>query len=80
MRLYPPLRAARAAVTALGLVAVMSVPALSVDQESLERLGLVPASKSLPAPDFRLPTIDNGEVSLAEHLGQVVVLNFWTTW
>jgi hypothetical protein len=68
-------------LAALGLAALSaSPPALSVTPESLESLGLVPASKVAHAPDFQLPTIDMGEVSLAEHLGHVVVLNFWTTW
>ncbi len=35
-----------------------------------------------PAPEFTLPVIENGEgvVSLAEHRGSVVVLNFFASW
>jgi peroxiredoxin len=31
------------------------------------------------APDFLLKTLDGREVRLSDHLGQVVVLNFWTS-
>jgi len=32
------------------------------------------------APDFSLPALDGGTVSLASLRGRPVVLNFWTTW
>lgn len=37
---------------------------------------------SLPevAPDFTLPDVDGGQVTLSELRGQVVVLNFWAEW
>ena len=40
------------------------------------------ASLGEPAPDFTLPSIDEGEppVSLKDFRGQSVVLNFWATW
>jgi peroxiredoxin len=31
-------------------------------------------------PGFRLPSLTGGEVDLASHRGQVVLLNFWATW
>lgn len=33
-----------------------------------------------PAPDFTLPLFDGGELSLADRLGSVVVVNFWASW
>ncbi len=32
------------------------------------------------APTFTLQTFDGGQVSLAEHRGHVVVVNFWASW
>ena len=33
-----------------------------------------------PAPDLRLPLAGGGEVSLAQHRGSVVLVNYWATW
>jgi peroxiredoxin len=32
------------------------------------------------APDFSLPDLDGQEHRLSDYYGQVVLLNFWTTW
>jgi peroxiredoxin len=32
------------------------------------------------APDFTLPTVDGGEISLSDYRGRPVILNFWATW
>jgi peroxiredoxin len=32
------------------------------------------------APDFKLPALDGGSISLAQFRGRVVVVNFWATW
>lgn len=43
--------------------------------------GLVPSPREgFPAPDFTLPTLDGGEVTLSDLRGQVVVINLWTSW
>ncbi|MBN2386767.1 MAG: TlpA family protein disulfide reductase [Anaerolineales bacterium] len=43
--------------------------------------GLVPAPQAgFLAPDFRLETLDGGQVRLSDLRGQVVVVNFWATW
>ncbi len=33
-----------------------------------------------PAPDFALRTFGGENLRLSEHLGEVVILNFWATW
>jgi thiol-disulfide isomerase/thioredoxin len=35
---------------------------------------------SQPAPDFALRSFDGQNVRLSEHLGEVVLINFWATW
>ncbi|MGZ9275075.1 MAG: TlpA family protein disulfide reductase, partial [Nitrospira sp.] len=32
------------------------------------------------APDFTLPTLEGGAMSLTDLQGKVVMLNFWGTW
>ena len=33
-----------------------------------------------PAPDFALRSMKGPSVRLSEHLGEVVIINFWATW
>ncbi|HEX7072000.1 MAG TPA: TlpA disulfide reductase family protein [Rhodothermales bacterium] len=33
-----------------------------------------------PAPDFSLKTLEGAQFALADHRGEVVLLNFWATW
>lgn len=33
-----------------------------------------------PAPDFALRSLGDSNLRLSEHLGEVVLLNFWATW
>src|SRR5262245_47771256 len=33
-----------------------------------------------PAPDFTLPDIEGRAVSLSDHKGKVVLVDFWATW
>ena len=42
-------------------------------------LPIAPVAGAL-APDFALVGLDGDEVSLSDLRGQVVLLNFWTTW
>ena len=34
----------------------------------------------LPAPAFNLESLDGKQIALSDHLGDVVVVNFWATW
>jgi thiol-disulfide isomerase/thioredoxin len=42
--------------------------------------GLIPAARREATPDLTLPRLDGGQWRLADHRGQVVLLNFWATW
>lgn len=54
---------------ALALLAVFATQALAADYALLRR----------PAPDFALRATAGGNVRLAEHRGDVVVLSFWSS-
>jgi hypothetical protein len=61
-------------------VLALNGPARAVTADALERLGMEPSNGIFEAPDFKIPTLEGGPMSLAEHRGRVVLLNFWTTW
>jgi|SRR5688500_5702898 peroxiredoxin len=68
-----PIRApAPARLPAFALLALLLLgPAVCVPAD-----GLV----GQPAPDFALRSWKGENVRLSEHLGEVVLINFWTTW
>jgi peroxiredoxin len=39
-----------------------------------------PVSRGETAPDFVLPALGSGSISLRDYRGQVVLVNFWATW
>jgi thiol-disulfide isomerase/thioredoxin len=39
-----------------------------------------PPLVSTPAPDFALRSLGDANIRLSEHLGEVVLINFWATW
>jgi thiol-disulfide isomerase/thioredoxin len=41
---------------------------------------VIALSKGDPAPDFTLPTLGGERVTLSDHRGSMVVLDFWATW
>jgi len=45
-----------------------------------DQLQVVRPLTGAAAPDFSLTGLDGGNVSLSDYRGQVVLLNFWTTW
>lgn len=73
-------RSVPAAFAALVFFLALASPAAPVGDEALQRLGLETVEGIIEAPDFVLPTLNGASMSLAEHRGHVVILNFWTTW
>ncbi len=82
----------RSAVPALlGLLAVALIVVLALamtrtssdDQRSQSLSAQIEAGKVVPAPgvDDMRPLLDgDGETSLSEYRGQIIVLNFWASW
>jgi thiol-disulfide isomerase/thioredoxin len=65
-----PLRA----VLRARFIAVLAVLA------ALQPLAVAADIVNKPAPDFALRSLKGPSVRLSEHLGEVVVINFWATW
>jgi len=70
-QLCPPLRASLRARSLIAVLAVFS--ALLSLAASADIVGK-------PAPDFALRSMQGPSMRLSEHLGEVVVINFWATW
>jgi len=60
-------------------VAVCAVLLVGVAGASVRLLGTEPTELE-PAPLFTLPNLDGEEVSLANYLGRVIILDFWASW
>ena len=43
-------------------------------------IALAQSEKTVPAPDFTLKSLSGEEVSLSQHKGKYVLVNFWATW
>jgi len=66
-----------AAVAVIGIFGWAFVAARSLGRDpTLVRSPLI----GKPAPAFRLPTLDGGEVDSNAFVGEVVVVNFWASW
>jgi peroxiredoxin len=57
-------------------VAVLGIAASA----SMSSAIAAPPIVSKPAPDFALRSLGDANVRLSEHLGEVVLINFWATW
>lgn len=57
-------------------LAVLSLTLLSVLSAGASSTRLI----GQPAPDFALRSFGSENLRLSEHLGEVVVINFWATW
>jgi len=85
MEAWPPAwLAARTGLLAFGLLVAAVAPAASADELALASLlktldfrGYT--SRTAP-PQFSGSTLDARQLSMTEHRGTVIVLNFWATW
>jgi len=64
----------RARLRARSLSAVLAVFA------SLLSLAVAADIVNKPAPDFALRSMQGPSMRMSEHLGEVVIINFWATW
>jgi thiol-disulfide isomerase/thioredoxin len=67
---------------ALAVVGVLAAGMLYFGFHMARRSGTTPPriTKSAPAPDFTLESLDGGSVRLSDLRGKAVLLNFWATW
>jgi thiol-disulfide isomerase/thioredoxin len=66
---------------ALFAVAVIAAAMLYFGFHAARRSGPTPvATKSSPAPDFTLESLDGKSMRLSDLRGKAVLLNFWATW
>jgi hypothetical protein len=65
-----------AVVVCLWLVASVH----GVDSELFEAAQLERLPRAIPMPEVSLPDLEGQKMSLRSLKGQVVLMNFWTTW
>ncbi len=66
-----------ALITGLPVGASAQSPAIPA---ALQQVRIQPLSPPIAAPDFRLPTLAGGELSLSDNKGRWVLLTFFATW
>lgn len=62
------------------LVLGLSGAEASKHGDPYKALDLIRPEKKMQAPAFTVPGMNGGKVSLADHKGKVVFLNYWATW
>ena len=76
----PPLRIAAVAALALAVAGFVALMAwgLANREPVTGKSGRERLHK--PAADFTLPLFEGGELTLSDHVGQPIVINFWASW
>jgi peroxiredoxin len=64
----------------IAAVLVLAAFAAAAAGDPFHELNLIRPPKPTRAPDFAIPGLNGGAVSLQERRGTVVFLNFWATW
>jgi peroxiredoxin len=62
-----------------GVLFVFASIPLRAHEDPWKGLSVIRLSGHSP-PDFRLPTLDGGSMTLSDLKGKVVLINFWATW
>jgi len=77
----PPVRGGNRNPLALVVVALVAAAMLYFGFHMARRSGSAPAiTRSGPAPDFTLESLNGGSMRLSDLRGKAVLLNFWATW
>lgn len=53
---------------------------IPLDQEGIDSRGIVRIEEKVKAPDFVLKDIEGKSIRLRDLRGNLVMINFWTTW
>lgn len=62
---------------AIGIILLVVSTLCSQQKEEFQQS----ASENYPtAPDFTVTTVDGDEITLSDHKGKVVIIDFWDTW
>jgi peroxiredoxin len=67
-------------ILVLGLVALIALPKSGGPNSTSGERSVVPVEVDYPAPELALTDLQGNPVSLADYLGQVVLVNNWATW
>jgi len=67
-----------AGLIVLGVAALVALPDAGILAD--DDLSAIPVAVDYPAPELQLNDLGGNPVSLADHLGEVVLVNNWATW
>ncbi len=65
---------------ALLATALLSILIMAINKVDLKPFEVEYPAEAFIAPNFDLPTISGGKISLKDYRGKVVFINFWATW